>query len=253
MVQQSWLPTPPAAAIRPGEVHIWQVDAEAQIARLELFRRLLADEELQKAARFYFDRDRHTSLVSRGALRALLGYYLACDPRSIRFALGPQGKPALAEPRDVPSPAFNVSHSGRVVLLAFAGAGDVGVDVELLREVPDGPRIVDHYFTPSEVSRIKHTGIDSHAFLRAWTRKEAVIKAVGRGLSMPLNQFDVSCVDPSGAATIDFNDGANEDWQLTVADIPLAEYAAAFAIGGAPTNVACFDVSAFEQVMARLG
>jgi 4'-phosphopantetheinyl transferase len=136
--------------------------------------------------------------------------------------------------------------------LAFAGAADIGVDVELLRDVPDGPRIVDHYFTPNEVARIQRTGIDSQAFLRAWTRKEAVIKVVGRGLSLPLNRFDVSSVEATGSATIDLDDHDSGDWQLTVADIPLAEYAAAFAIRGAPARVVYFDGSAFEQAFESL-
>jgi 4'-phosphopantetheinyl transferase len=98
---------------------------------------------------------------------------------------------------------FNVAHSGILALFAFTSGRAVGVDVELIREVPDADDLAERFFSPTEAASLRALQLDrrSLAFLACWTRKEAFIKALGLGLSCPLDAFDVT-IDPDAPARI---------------------------------------------------
>ena len=134
------------------------------------------------------ERDGHLWARGRGALRALLGRYLSCDPRALRFANELHGKPALLREARLPDPPrrepttarlpFNMSHSQRLALYAFAEAGPVGVDVEVPRRAIDEVALAARAFGPAEARRLE--GLDAarrgQEFLRAWVRHEAQLK-----------------------------------------------------------------------------
>src|SRR3954470_7160412 len=124
-------------ALRDDEVQVWRasLDQEPDIIR-ELEGQLSGD-ELDRADRFRFARDRRRFVAGRGILRALLGGYLDRPPEAVGFRYGAFGKPLL----DGSGPWFNVSHSGPVALFAFSSAVEIGVDVELVAAQPDGGRI----------------------------------------------------------------------------------------------------------------
>ncbi|MEA2489650.1 MAG: 4-phosphopantetheinyl transferase [Acidobacteriota bacterium] len=151
---------------------------------------VLDAEERARAERYRGEEDRRRSIVARGTVRRLLGERLGRDPRELRFVEGPQGKPALAG-REL---EFNVSHSGDRVAIAIAEGAPVGIDIEV--EQPRMTDLVDlarRYFSRREALAVEQAAAEGAIplFFTIWTAKEAVIKAVGGGLSIQLASFSV--------------------------------------------------------------
>lgn len=174
------------------EVHVWFVELAAAAASVEACSRNLCPDERERASRFRFEHLKAAFTLSRGILRVLLGRYLATEPDRVRFAYGPRGKPRLVFPETVLE--FNLAHSGRFAAYAFAVGCELGVDIEEVRQGGDQESLVRRFFSREE--REEWLGLDpsqrAEAFFRCWTRKEAYIKALGDGLSMPLDSFQVS-------------------------------------------------------------
>jgi 4'-phosphopantetheinyl transferase len=173
-----------------GEAHLWAVwlnPGEQQLGHLAS--QLSADELLQ-ANRYHFARDRRRFCVRRGFLRHLLGHYLACAPSAVRFVFGPQGKPLLANEPDL---HFSLSHSADLALIGVSRDAQLGVDIENAREFEDADAIARRFFTPREVSAWVETppGRRNTAFFNCWTRKEALVKVSGEGISLSLDRFEV--------------------------------------------------------------
>lgn len=179
-------------------VHAWSVST-SEPHKLETFAEVLSPEEKARADRFHFERDRRAFIVCRGALRRLLSAYTGLDASRIGFRVGPQGKPSLQEPHGSDL-RFNVSHSGEIALLAFSLFQEIGVDVELKRKELDFLSLAELSFSRDERAAIVSCSPGDRAdlFYEFWTCKEACIKADGRGLSVPLDQFSVATrgVDP---------------------------------------------------------
>ena len=140
--------------------------------------------EQDRAARFRRPEDRARFLVGRAALRQVLGTWLDRDPAALRFRYGPHGKPALDSVVDA-APHFNLAHSGDLILLAFHPSRPVGVDVELLRPGLDWQPIARRILPTEAVSRLESLPPEQGdaAFLEAWCRLEARLKASGEGLA----------------------------------------------------------------------
>ncbi len=171
----------------PGEVHVWSVDV-GRAMTLPAEVSILSPDERARAARFRRPEDRVRSIVSRTALRDLLARYVGAAPAALRFVAGPHGKPMLAPGSTDSPPGFNVAHSGRVILLAFAACA-VGIDVEQLRPDVEIEELARRFFAPEEVAAVHATpgARRVEIFFRVWTRKEAFLKAHGAGLSAPLD------------------------------------------------------------------
>lgn len=175
-------------------VHVWSADLDDPAFPADALVQLLSPDERGRAARFRFERDRRRFSSSRGLLRVLLGGYLNHAPAAIEFEYGPSGKPKLRTGRAEPPIQFNLAHANSCVLFGFARGCELGVDVEQLRDLPELGEIADRFFSPSEAERVVNTvtGDRVPAFFRCWTRKEAFIKALGDGLSRPLDSFAVT-------------------------------------------------------------
>ena len=173
------MPGPRRPVLAEGAVHVWRANLAVVAGDLE---ELLSGEEGARARRLVNERDGELWRRSRGLLRALLGRYLEQDPRSLRFATGAHGKPALLEPpRELP---FNMSHSGSLALYAFSAAGAVGVDVEVVRRPIDELAIAARMLGEPTARRLQ--ALDPprrrHEFLRAWACHEAELKCLGVGI-----------------------------------------------------------------------
>jgi 4'-phosphopantetheinyl transferase len=149
---------------------------------------LLDDAERARVERYRFEDDRRRATVGRGMLRRLLGQSLGRDPRALQFVTGEQGKPALTDGEL----EFNVSHSGDRVAIAIARGMPVGIDVELeSRRMRDLSSMARRFFSPIEARAVEEADDPAGVFFTIWTAKEAVIKAVGGGLSINLASFSV--------------------------------------------------------------
>jgi 4'-phosphopantetheinyl transferase len=151
---------------------------------------LLSTAERQRAARLRFERHRRRFIVARARLRELLATRLGVRPEAVELAYGANGKPQL--PR--PELHFSVSHCDDVALFAFSPEREVGIDVEALRPIHEADAIAAQVFSPRERSTYATLAARDRAlaFLRCWTRKEALVKALGDGLSLPLDQLDAA-------------------------------------------------------------
>jgi 4'-phosphopantetheinyl transferase len=191
-----WQPAP--AALPPladGEVHVWRASLQPPAGLLERLRATLSPDERARAARFRMDVHRDRYVAGRGILRVLVGAYTATPPAAVEFGHTDHGKPYLAGHAARPDGLrFNMTNAEDLGLFAFAGGRDLGVDLENLKPMPDALSIATRFFSAPENQVFATVGeIErEHAFFTCWTRKEAYVKAVGEGLSMPLDRFDVT-------------------------------------------------------------
>lgn len=182
-----------------GEVHICALPLEIQPATREAAKSVLAGDELTRAARFHFERDHNHYVAARAGLRCLLAQCLRREPAGIFFRYRPQGKPELAEG----GLHFNLAHSHGLALYALTSEKAVGVDVEWVRPLPDLEDIARRCFAVGEQASLHRLPEASRplGFFHCWTRKEAFIKALGEGLSHPLDSFCVS-LEPAQPARL---------------------------------------------------
>lgn len=177
-------------------VHVWRIPLDLSVERINWLRESLSVDEIKRADRFRFDVHRHRFIAARGAMRHILAGYLHREPEKLTFRYSPFGKPDLEQPPGPEELAFNISHSQDLALLAVAQHRPVGVDIEFMRQDLADEQIARRFFSTSEVESFLSLTETLHteAFFNCWTRKEAYIKAIGEGLSMPLDRFDVSLI-----------------------------------------------------------
>jgi 4'-phosphopantetheinyl transferase len=203
------------ARLGSREVQVWGVWLSGSDASLAYYRSMLSPQELQRAERFRFEHLRHSYTRSRGSLRLLLAHYLGRPPSEIQLICRPKGKPIL---RDSSQIDFNASHSGQMALYAFTVGCELGIDVEQLRKLDDAESIAARFFSTAEASELLSLTPEQRgpAFFRCWTRKEAYVKAVGDGLAIPLNRFQVTLLPgiPARFVQLASDMGTAADWTL---------------------------------------
>ena len=171
-------------------VDTYCVDVDTPHIGSDRYAALLSREERERAGQFRLERDRRRYVVRRGILRELIGSYLDCDPTGVMFSYNSCGKPALPDY----GLRFNASHSQGMALYAFCHSADVGCDIERRDPKFAGEQIPERFFSRDEVRALRSLPLNdqTEAFFNCWTRKEAYVKAVGHGLSIALDSFDVS-------------------------------------------------------------
>lgn len=221
-------------------VHLLLHDLDAEGAPDEELNALLNDEERERAERFTRPVHRRRYRVGRAVLRRTLASWTGVRPAAVAFEYGPNGKPAMRG-----GPAFNVSHSEGTLLIGVADEGRLGVDVEVLRPVDDRLALAAANFARDEFGALRSlpAAEQSAAFLRIWTRKEAFIKAVGDGLSIPLQSFCVSAADTYGNVLCFIEDealrhGTVEQWTVRSVQMDDAPALAAAAVDSAECELA---------------
>ncbi len=230
-------PEPAGRPPDPGEIHVWTARLDPPEQEVTAARRLLDREETTRADRFRFEVHRRRFTVGRAFQRTILGAYLGRPPASLVYLYGPKGKPALAPGHGAGTLDFNLSNSEEMALIGVTAGRELGVDIELVRELSDLEALAERFFSTDE-SRIllalpeaaRPTG-----FFNCWTRKEAYLKAIGDGLSAPLNAFDVTLV-PGEPARMTALEGSAERaaaWRFFHLE-PAAGYLGAVAIAGEP-------------------
>ena len=235
-------------SLAQNEVHIWRVHLPLAPKHYADLWQVLNEEERERARCFHFERDRECSVTARGILRLLLAWYGAGEngvelkPASLSFSYNTYGKPELPGLRL----AFNVSHSGAMILLAFSALQPLGIDVEHMRAQSDLESLARHFFASEECTTLLALPAEQRiqAFYNCWTRKEAYIKARGLGLSLPLDSFTVSLTPGEPAALLACTDDTRmpADWSLFALE-PGPEYAGALAVcpDSSPCVVRCWD------------
>ncbi|MDA0746277.1 MAG: 4'-phosphopantetheinyl transferase superfamily protein [bacterium] len=214
-----WLPGPEIPVLQDGTVHVWRFPLALSEEDVAGLRARLSKDEITRADRFVFPEHRRRFTVARGVLRTVLARYLAVDPAEMCFEYGSHGKPFLAG-HDL---HFNLSHSGGLGLLALVRGQRIGADVEQIREKVRHEQIANRFFSSGEVEALGRLPQPQRvvAFFTCWTRKEAYIKAIGEGLSCPLDRFDVSVVpgEPAELLCVRGDPGATTQWTMRALDL----------------------------------
>ncbi len=175
-------------ARQPTAVTIEVVHFDLNDSSHDQFLSGLSADERARASRYKFDRDRIRYTRGRGVLRDILAKRVGIAADEIALGYGPKDKPFLANGHL----HFNVAHSENVAVVAISHR-ELGIDVELLREGFADDTIAERFFAPTEVQQLRALPVSDQepAFFRCWTRKEAYLKAIGDGLSIPLDDFTV--------------------------------------------------------------
>ena len=186
--------------MKKTEIHLWTAPLTPAGTEKYNILEVLSPDERKRAEAFRFEKHRSSFVVGRAMLRFILGSYLQQQPRDIRFKYGRNGKPALDEAKS--RLHFNLAHSENRVVYAMTEAGELGVDVELVRPLPELESIAQKFFSPEECHQLLSLPAERRieGFFNCWTRKEAYLKAVGDGLMVPLNSFQVSLLPGQPAA-----------------------------------------------------
>jgi 4'-phosphopantetheinyl transferase len=228
-----------------GDVHVWRADLARLAAQTQELTDVLSPDELERIARFRFERDRRRFALSRAALRIILGLYLGSKPESVRFTHNSFGKP-MVDAADARGPLhFNASHSHELALYAFSAEHEVGVDVEHIRAEFASEDVAARFFSRREVEALRGAApeLRARAFFDCWARKEAYVKARGEGLSYPLDKFAVSLAPGETAALLCDELAPEETPQWLIAELcPADGYAAALAVRSREVKLKLFDL-----------
>ena len=250
----SW-PTPPdEVTLGRREVHVWRASLEAEASVVSRMLQLLSADEQARAERFHLEIDRRRFIVARGCLRMILSCYAGVAPAEIRFDYATHGKPMLANSI---GPArrlkFNLAHSNGLGLFAFTRAGDIGVDLEHVRPAFSEIGIAQQFFSAAEVASLNKIPAParSEAFFHCWTRKEAFAKAKGKGLSLPLDQFDVTLKPDERAALLRTAWDENEAprWSLKTIEVGQG-YVGAVAVEAHNWRLSCWQVGDLDSLFS---
>jgi 4'-phosphopantetheinyl transferase len=236
---------PPATLILGNnDVHVWRAPLDEAPPQIDTFLRTLAADEQTRAERFYFQRDRERFIIAHGILRAILGLYLHRAPECLAFCYSPHGKPVLAWESGGDAIRFNMSHSHGAALYAVARGREVGIDIEFIRCDVEAEQIAKRFFSRQECATLDALPLDlrKYAFFLCWTRKEAYIKARGEGLSLPLDQFDVSLIPGDPAVLLSTRPDPDEALRWNLQELAVAPgYAAALAVERPSRSLSCWQ------------
>jgi 4'-phosphopantetheinyl transferase len=224
----NWIPVDALPPLEADEVQLWRIQLNGTPDPSERYNSLLTSSEQAHGSRFRLDQARQHFIVGRACLRTLLGNAFGADCHSIEIGTGAHGKP---ETRffNASKIFFNVAHSKNTILIALGRQGALGVDVEYFDRLTDIMEVARCNFTEDETASLDSIA-DSEArtrtFYRYWTRKEAIAKADGRGLLLPLSSFDVSH-DPTSLHPVRINEFTDDGGKLYfVSDLDLGDEAA---------------------------
>jgi 4'-phosphopantetheinyl transferase len=204
---------------------LWYVDLDVSADAISSFRHWLSHDELARAERFHSDLHRARYIVGRAALRRVLADRLGCSPAAIRFSYGTNGKPMLEGGRI----EFSLAHSEGDAVIALADGAAIGVDIELLRPIPDVESLARLVFSDSERRELELASDPVWAFLNGWTRKEAYVKALGLGLTAPLTEITVSLSGSAALFSTGLPDQSVSNWRLL--NVPHPRAVVALALG----------------------
>ena len=209
------------AALGQDDVHVRIASLDCRQSELKFFESTLAEDEINRAKRFHFQKDRERFVAGRGLLRVILSSYAGVPPGEIIFTYGSHGKPGLPRQDGRPAIEFNLAHSGGTAIYAITQDRPVGVDIESMKDEFPLESVAEHFFSTVEVAALR--SLPKHlrriAFFKCWTRKEAFIKALGDGLSCPLSDFDVSLMPGEPARLLQVRRASEEASRWCMEDI----------------------------------
>ena len=232
--------------LKKDEVHVWYASLDLDAMHLQSMIQNLSSDEKVRAEGFCFPEDRKHYIATRGILREILSGYLKKIPKQLIFKYNSFGKPFLAGETSAEWLSFNLSHSRSIALYAFTWNRKVGIDLEYIRSDVAEDCTAEQTFSPREVAVLRSLpkDVQVRAFFNCWTRKEAFIKAKGKGLSIPLDQFDVSIVPGEPVRLLNTEWDADEPSRWKFKELNVGhEFVASLAVEGRGWYLKCWSAS----------
>jgi len=219
----SWQTPNREMTLSPNDVHIWKVSLTPHQHQFIKLQRLLSPDEITRAQRLKFQEHRHAFIAARSALRLIMSRYLCVEAQSLVFTQGPQGKPFLKEPLANPPLLFNLSHTQHFALYAFTLNKEIGIDLEDQNRNINYESLIDRVCSEKEKAIIMaHAPPEQkQIFLTCWTRKEAYVKATGKGLSFPLQAITVSLPPTTPTALLEVAGDSQEPLRWSMHEIQV--------------------------------
>jgi 4'-phosphopantetheinyl transferase len=242
-----WRSAIPGELIKPNEVHVLRVCLDPDTPEIDTLPGILSADELARAGRFHFEKDQKRFIAARGMLRQILGQYLGKKPNEICFEYNSFGKPVLAANPGSDKLCFNLSHSGEFALYAVSRGRNIGIDIERVRNNVAVGQIARRFFSEAEIRLLERIDKDlrSEVFFQYWTRKEAFLKAIGEGISFPMEKCDVSSMNGKVLSPVLLPGESKEMPCWYGLDLfPGRGYAAAVVVEGSDWEVSCWHYSA---------
>lgn len=235
-----------APQIKHEALHIWWANLREFDLAVPAMWSVLSTWERARAGRFRFPRDKDNYIIRHGMLRMLLGAYAGQSPADLDIRIGAYGKPELRNACGGSKIHFNLSHSADVSLYGFTGACPIGVDVESVRPVPQHERIAREYFSQAESERLMNLAEEARTeyFFDLWTRKEALVKAMGTGLGNAQAARQVSLLEPESSEFMGSAPGTSDEWNVRSFS-PREGYVAAVAFQDPNLKLICSGTPAF--------
>jgi 4'-phosphopantetheinyl transferase len=238
-----WPRHPGNLQMAAGEIHVWAVPLGIEPDSLGVFTRTLASDEKVRAERFKFEKHRNRFIAGRGALREILSRYLHTKPEEVRFDYSANGKPGFAAGFEGGGVHFNLAHSEDLALIAITRIGPVGVDVECVRPMKDMDHLVARFFSARENELFQKVPSSEKpaAFFNLWTRKEALLKATGEGITRSLSLVEVSFLagEPARLVAVAGDTEKAKEWSLREL-APMAGFVGAVAVRADAVNIKAF-------------
>lgn len=238
-----WTAAPTAISLAEHSVHVWAASLQVSADTLERLRVTLSADELERASRYKFDVHRNRYLAGRGILRSILARYLNNTASDLEFTYSAHQKPELTRATNSGGLHFNLAHTGDLAVIAIANAAPLGVDVEEVRAIKDVEDLVARFFSSRENELFQQLAPEkkSAAFFNLWTRKEALLKATGEGITGGLNRVEVSFLESEPARLLAINGDSNRasEWTLN-AFAPASGFVGALAIRARSLELECW-------------
>lgn len=192
--------------ISSNEVMVFQQSLRVSAQELQEYRQLLSADEKDRANRFVQEKDQRKFIVARGRLRQLIGEYMGISPKQLMFTYNSYGKPEIKSKSSILH--FNLSHSNEMAVYVLSASFEVGIDIEYLKPHIEIEEIAKRFFSVNESTALIALPAEQKllAFYQCWTRKEALLKALGEGLSFPLDKCEVSLAPGKPARIISIQD-----------------------------------------------
>lgn len=230
-VNACWRFPPADLELKRDVVDVWLLRLDTE--NIAVFGNVISADEQARAERFRFEPDRKRFIAARSFLRIILGKYLHINPRQICFQYNKYGKPSVGGKHNEKI-KFNLSHSGNLALFAVTEAREIGVDIERIKTSFVEETMALDCLTEQEIKHFQRlSGTDRDLFFfTCWTRKEAYLKACGKGLSLAANKIETLSLSEFST---DYFGNNTESRQIrwSIMQIPsISGYAAALAVEG---------------------
>lgn len=225
----------PETGPQEDEIHIWMLSLNQPGTSIGNYERTLSTFELNRANAYQSIDLRTKYVLAHISLRFILGHYLDTEPHEIIYGYETHGKPYIIAPESQDL-NFNMTYSQDRALIALMKGNSIGIDLEYYKDLSDVNQLVDRYFSPAERSYYYQLKPEDRlrAFYRGWTRKEAFIKALGSGLSFPLDSFTVTITPDEPVRLDNLKGDSPKRWQIyDLSELfPGKDYEAALAVEG---------------------